>query len=48
MLKHLHPLWRFDVHLVSLRYDKLHRVYHSYDEKVWVDAESGSQPEKTS
>ena len=47
VLKHLHHLWRFDVHLESLRDEKLHRVYHCNDEKVWIDAESGSQPEKT-
>ena len=45
-LKHLHHLWRFDVHLESLRDDKLHRVYHCTDEKVWVDAEKGGQSEK--
>ncbi len=46
-LKHLHHLWRFDVHLESMRDEKLHRVYHCNDEKVWIDAESGSQSEKT-
>jgi len=46
-LKHLHHLWRFDVHLESLRDDKLHRVYHCTDEKVWVDAEKGGQSEKS-
>jgi len=46
-LKHLHHLWRFDVHLESLRDDKLHRVYHCTDEKVWVDAEKGGKSEKS-
>ena len=45
-LKHLHHLWRFDVHLESLRDDKLHRVYHCTDEKVWIDAEKGGQSKK--
>ncbi len=47
VLKHLHHLWRFDVHLESRRDDKVHRVYHCNDDKVWIDAESGSQSEKT-
>jgi len=42
-LKHLHHLWRFDVHLESQRGENLHRVYHCTDEKVWIDAESGSE-----
>ncbi len=46
-LKHLHHLWRFDVHLESLRDDKLHRVYHCTDQKVWVDAEKGGQSQKS-
>jgi stage V sporulation protein R len=43
-LKHLHNLWRFDVHLESLRDGTLHRVFHCNDEKVWVDSERGSAP----
>ena len=37
VLKHLHHLWRFDVHLESLRDDTLHQTYHCNDKKVWVD-----------
>jgi len=37
VMKHLHSLWRFDVHLESMRGDKLQSVYHCNDEKVWVD-----------
>jgi len=38
VLKHVHHLWRFDVHLESLRDDNVHRVYHCNAEKVWVDS----------
>ncbi|MDX1515595.1 MAG: SpoVR family protein [Woeseiaceae bacterium] len=38
VLKHLHHLWRFDVHLESMRDDKVHRVYHCNDDKVWIDS----------
>ena len=43
VMKHLHGLWKFDVHLESLCGDKVDRVYHCNDEKVWIgsDAESG-------
>ncbi|MDH3532431.1 MAG: SpoVR family protein [Gammaproteobacteria bacterium] len=37
VLKHVHHLWRFDVHLESIRDEKVHRVYHCNDEKVWLD-----------
>jgi len=47
-LKHLHNLWRFDVRLESLRDGELHRAYHCNDEKVSMDAESGSQSKKSS
>ena len=43
VLKHLHHLWRFDVHLESIRDDKVQRVYHCNDEKVWTDSGSTSQ-----
>jgi spore cortex formation protein SpoVR/YcgB (stage V sporulation) len=45
VLKHLHHLWRFDVHLESWRSDKRQCVYHCNDEKVWND--SGDSEEKT-
>ena len=43
VLKHIHHLWRFDVHLESIRDDKIHRVYHCNDDKVWTDTASASQ-----
>ena len=42
VLKHVHRLWRFDVHLESMRNDTVHRVFHCNDEKVWVNTEKGS------
>jgi spore cortex formation protein SpoVR/YcgB (stage V sporulation) len=39
VIKHLHGLWRFDVHLESLRDDKVHCVYHCNDEKLWLDSQ---------
>ena len=48
VLKHVHHLWRFDVHLESLRDDKLHRLYHCNDEKVWRDDEKGAETKKSS
>ena len=41
VLKHLHHLWRFDVHLESVFDDKLHCAYHCNDRKVWIDAGTG-------
>ena len=43
VLKHLHRLWRFDVHLESRRDDKVHQVYRCNDEKVWIDS-GGASP----
>ncbi len=40
VVKHIHHLWRFDVHLESLRDDKVNRVFHCNDEKVWTDTSS--------
>ena len=48
VLKHMHHLWRFDVHLESVRNEKAHRVYHCNDEKVWNDSENSSQTTATS
>jgi len=39
VLKHVHRLWRFDVHLESLRDEKLHQIYHCNDEKVWIGSD---------
>lgn len=38
VLKHVHHLWRFDVHLESTRDEKVHRVYHCNDDRVWIDS----------
>jgi spore cortex formation protein SpoVR/YcgB (stage V sporulation) len=38
VMKHLHRLWKFDIHLESLRADDVDRVYHCNDEKVWIDS----------
>jgi len=46
VLKHLHRLWRFDVHLESIRDDKVYRVYHCNDDKVWVDSGASSESGK--
>jgi len=43
VLKHLHRLWQFDVHLESRRDGKVHRAYHCNDEKVWTDSGAGGQ-----
>ena len=48
VLKHIHHLWRFDVHLEAMRDDKIHRVYHCNDEKVWTDTASASQSQAKS
>ena len=48
VLKHLHRLWRFDARLESRRGDKVHRVFHCNDEKVWIDSGEGSQSTETS
>ncbi len=48
VLKHLHRLWRFDVRLESRRGEKVHRVFHCDDEKVWIDSGEGSQSTETS
>jgi stage V sporulation protein R len=42
VLKHVHRLWQFDVHLESLRDGEVASVFHCNDEKVWVD--SGKKP----
>jgi spore cortex formation protein SpoVR/YcgB (stage V sporulation) len=48
VLKHLHRLWRFDVHLESRRDDKVHQAYHCNAEKVWIDSDDESQTISTS
>ena len=39
VIKHLHRLWRFDVHLESVQDGKARAVYHCNDKKVWTDAD---------
>lgn len=47
VIKHFHRLWQFDVHLESLNGDRIARVYHCNDDKVWIDAGENSGPAKT-
>jgi len=42
VLKHVHRLWQFDVHLESMRDEKVHRVFHCNDDKVWIDSGASS------
>ncbi len=39
VLKHMHRLWRFDVHLESVRDGQAVNTYHCNDEKVWSESE---------
>ena len=39
VVKHLHRLWRFDVHLESVQDGAAQHVYHCNDKKVWTDAD---------
>ncbi len=39
VMKHLHRLWRFDVHLESVQDGKAVNTYHCNDEKVWSESE---------
>ena len=43
VMKHVHNLWRFDVHLESQRDEKPHRVYHCDNDKVWIDSGDSSK-----
>jgi stage V sporulation protein R len=45
VLKHVHRLWRFDVHLESIRGEKANQVYHCNDEKVWIDTGESDKTE---
>lgn len=38
VLKHIHHLWRFDVHLESVRNEAAHRVFHCDADKVWIES----------
>ena len=38
VLKHVHRLWQFDVHLESMRAETVHRVFHCNDDKIWIDS----------
>ncbi|MDH3373758.1 MAG: SpoVR family protein [Gammaproteobacteria bacterium] len=48
VMKHVHRLWQFDVHLESVRDEKVHRVFHCNDDKVWIDSGESSNPAKPS
>ena len=48
VLKHMHHLWRFDVHLESVWDEKVQRVYHCNDDKVWTDSGDISSSAATS
>jgi spore cortex formation protein SpoVR/YcgB (stage V sporulation) len=39
VLKHVHRLWQFDVHLESHRDGEPYRVYHCTNDRVWADGE---------
>ena len=43
VLKHFHRLWQFDVHLESMRDDKLHRAYHCNDQKAWAEKDDAEK-----
>ena len=47
VMKHVHRLWHFDVHLESVRDEKTHRVFHCNDDKVWIDSGESSKPAKS-
>ncbi len=48
VMKHFHRLWKFDVHLESLRDGAVDCVYHCNDKKVWVDSNDGTRKAKAS
>jgi len=39
VMKHMHHLWRFDVHLESHQDGEVVQTYHCNDDKVWIDSE---------
>jgi spore cortex formation protein SpoVR/YcgB (stage V sporulation) len=41
VLKHVHHLWRFDVHLESIQNETVQRTYNCNDDKVWVESAGG-------
>ena len=43
VMKHVHHLWRFDVHLESVQDDEVTRSYHCDDEKVWVGSDDSGK-----
>ncbi len=47
VLKHVHHLWRFDVHLESMQDGELAQSFHCNDDKVWV-ASPDEEKEATS
>jgi stage V sporulation protein R len=48
VMKHVHRLWRFDVHLESVQDDKARLLYHCNDEKVWTESDDSSKTEAKS
>ena len=46
VMKHLHGLWRFDIHLESIRDGAVQCVYHCNDEKAWLDSGESEKPKK--
>ena len=48
VLKHVHHLWRFDVHLESMQDEKLAQNYHCNEEKVWIDSSDDSKKSEKS
>ena len=39
VMKYVHHLWRFDVHLESVQDGEMTRTYHCDDETVWIDSD---------
>ncbi len=48
VLKHVHHLWRFDVHLESMQDETVAQNYHCNEEKVWIDSADGSKKSEKS
>lgn len=48
VLKHVHHLWRFDVHLESMQDEKVAQNYHCNEEKVWIASPDDSKKSEKS
>ena len=48
VLKHVHDLWRFDVHLESFQDEKVAQNYHCNEKKVWIDSPDDSKKSEKS